>query len=294
MFGPSSINWCELDYFNSNLIAEYWNTLTGLFLCASSIYAYLKNDGIKILYYSNALLFLVGIGTMMFHGTLIYIWQLLDEIPMMLIVIEYYRILTTELLLIHYTKSYVINHNLVYYFIPIIILSYYIHPKLQVVLFQGTLGLCIMALIYTCYNINKNLNKLFYKKNTFNYVDQITYNSRNTESEIELPSFNRYKKKRLPRKTYILCSDNNQVVDTTNSLHEFKKYSKLKNHIKYHNYQGLSLLFLSLFIWNIDNHFCQHYIELHAIWHITTSIGMYSCNEIIRSYILLNKQLVQK
>jgi hypothetical protein len=293
---PSSISWCEDKYIYSDYIAEYWNTITGLFLCISAICCIIKNDyeNIQVLYKSNILLFIVGIGTMMFHGTLIYTWQLLDEIPMMLIVIEYYRILTDELLLIDYTKSNVINYNIIYYLIPIIILSYYIHPKLQVVMFQGTLSLCIILLIYTCYKINKNLNKLFYKKNAFNYVNQIIYNSRHTESEIELHSFNKYKKKRISRKTYILCDDNTQIIDTTNSLNEFKKYSKIKNYIKYHNYQSLSLLIFSLFIWNIDNNFCQNYIKLHAIWHITTSIGMYSCNEIIRSYILLNKQLVQK
>jgi hypothetical protein len=288
MFGASSLNWCELDYFKSDYIAEYWNTLTGIFLCASSIYAYFKNNGDTTLYYSNALLFVVGIGTMMFHGTLIYIWQLLDEIPMMLIVIEYYRILTTELLLINHIQIYTLNYTIIFSFIPVIIASYYIHPKLQVLLFQGGLALTILLLLYTCYHINTNLNNIFYKINPFNYVDEFTYPTLNTESEINYT----YKKKRTFRKT--CYTFNNNIIDTTNSLDEFRKYAKLKTHIRYHSYQGIYLLIFSLLIWNIDNHYCQHYIELHAIWHITTSLGMYSCNEIIRSYIILNKQLVQK
>ena len=105
---PSSISWCELDYFKSEYIAEYWNTLTGIFLCASSIYAYFKNDGIATLYYSNVLLFIVGIGTMMFHATLVYIWQLLDEIPMLLIVIEYINILLHYLILSNYLTNYIV------------------------------------------------------------------------------------------------------------------------------------------------------------------------------------------
>jgi hypothetical protein len=287
MFGASSINWCELDYFNSEYIAEYWNTLTGVFLCASSIYAYFRNNGVTTLYYSNALLFVVGIGTMMFHGTLIYIWQLLDEIPMMLIVIEYYRILTTELLLINHIQIYTLNYTILYSLMPVIIASYYIHPKLQVLLFQGGLALCIMLLFYTCYNINTKLNKIFYKINPFNYVDEFTYPTLNTESEINYT----YKHKKKRRSIFTF---NKNVIDTTNSVDEFRKYAKLKTHIKYHSYQGIYLLIFSLLVWNIDNHYCQHYIELHAIWHITTSLGMYSCNEIIRSYIILNKQLVQK
>lgn len=290
MFGPSSINWCELDYVKSAFISEYWNTLTGLFICASSIYCYFKNKGYTNLYYSNVLLFVVGIGTMMFHSTLIYIWQLFDEIPMILIVIEYYRILTNELFFIHYTNLTGIDYRVMHYSIPVIILSYYIHPHLQVFLFQGTLGLYIANLIYTCYTINKNLNKIFYRRNSFNYVDKVTYKSQNTASDAEI----KYKRKRVQRKTHILYGDNNHVEDITNSINEFKKYTKVKSHIKYHNRQGLFLLVFSLIIWNIDNYWCQHDIELHAIWHITTSLGMYSCNEIIRSYLLLNKQLVQK
>ena len=231
---------------------------------------------------------------MMFHGTLIYIWQLLDEIPMMLIVIEYYRILTNDVFLTHFSRVKMIDYYTLYYSIPIIILSYYINPKLQVILFQGTLGLYIVLLIYTCYNININLNKIFYTRHPFNYVDKKTYKFSKTESEVELPSFTRHKRHRVSRKTNVLYGNNSQVIDITDSFGEFKKYAKVKTFIKYHNYQGLFLLFFSLLIWNIDNHFCQHYIELHAIWHITTSIGMYSCNEIIRSYIMLNKQLVQK
>lgn len=294
MFGPSSINWCELDYVYSEYIAEYWNTWTGLFLCASSIYALIKNFGHKTLYYSNFLLFMVGIGTMMFHGTLIYIWQLLDEIPMMLIVIEYYRILANEIFITHYIRIKVIDYYILYYCIPFIILSYYIYPKLQVILFQGTLAVCIVSLLYTCYMININLNKIFYTKNPFNYTDDdyVIRTSQTSESDVEILTKCKRKGKRLARKTYIYNNDN--IVDKNNSLEEFKKYLKVKKHITYHNYQGLSLLFFSLLIWNIDNHYCQQYIPLHAIWHITTSIGMYSCNEIIRSYILLNKQLVQK
>jgi len=294
MFGPSSINWCELDYVNSEFIAEYWNTLTGLFLCASSIYASIKNNGYKSLYYSNILLFFVGIGTMMFHGTLIYIWQLLDEIPMMLIVIEYYRILTNDIFLTHFVRLKIIDYYTLYYSIPFIILSYYIHPQLQVILFQGSLMLCIILLLYTCYTINTNLNKIFYTRYPFNYVDKEAYVYYKTESDVELlPNYKKHKRRRTTKRTYNL-DGNNHVIDTTNSFNEFKTYSKVKKHIRYHNYQGLFLLFFSLLIWNIDNHFCQHDIELHAIWHITTSIGMYSCNEIIRSFIILNKQLVQK
>lgn len=300
MFGPSSINWCELDYIHSNYIAEYWNTITGIFLCISSVICFIKNvfNNTDKLYYSNLLLFFVGIGTIMFHSTLIYIWQLFDEIPMLLIVIEYYRILTNELHLIYYTNTYIYNYDTIYYIIPIIVLSYYVDMKLHVLLFQSVLAICIITIMYTCYNININLNKLYYNINPCLYVNKDIFKTNGIGYEKQLPSYKRKKSKQFTNiemsTSHLSYINPSNVIDISNSFIEFKQYVKLKNKIRYHNYKGLFLLTFSFLIWNIDNHFCQHYIELHAIWHITTSIGMYSCNEIISSFININKQLVQK
>lgn len=297
MFSESSINWCELDYIKSEYIAEYWNTITGIFLCFSSLYTFYGNykKNVIELYYSNILLFIVGIGTMMFHGTLIYFWQLLDEIPMMLIVIEYYKLLSVEIHLTNYIKFYRINYVLMYHIIPIIIASYYIHHQLQVFLFQGSLAFFILLVVYTFYKTNKQLNRLFYDKNKFEYVECFREKIEDIESEAELCCAHKHKyKSKKPFRKSVHSSTMNNSVDITNSFSEFKKYAKLRRYMKYHNYQGIFMLFLSLLIWNLDNHYCQHYIELHAIWHITTSIGMYNCNEIMKSYILLSKQLVQK
>jgi dihydroceramidase len=250
MFGNSSINWCESDYTNSSFIAEYWNTLTGICLCISSLLSYKSNVkyDIHILYYSNFLLFIVGIGTILFHSTLIYIWQLLDEIPMMLIVIEYYRILTQKITLKKHISLF--NAKKIYYLLPFIIISYYIHPKLQIVLFQGILSLCIINLLYTCYSINIFLSKS-------NVMREDESMSRNLRPIVVT-----------------------HAIDLTNELNY---------NLTFYHYKGLFILITSLIIWNIDNNYCQHYIELHAVWHVMTSIGMYYCNEIIKSYLLLFK-----
>lgn len=250
MFGNSSINWCESDYTNSRFIAEYWNTLTGICLCISSLLSYNSNVkyDIHILYYSNLLLFIVGIGTILFHSTLIYIWQLLDEIPMMLIVIEYYRILTQKITLKKHISLF--NATKIYYLLPFIIISYYIHPKLQIVLFQGILSLCIINLLYTCYLINTFLSKS-------NVIREDKSMSRNLRPIVVT-----------------------HAIDLTNELNY---------NLTFYHYKGLFILITSLIIWNIDNNYCQHYIELHAVWHVMTSIGMYYCNEIIKSYLLLFK-----
>ena len=262
MFSNSSINWCERDYIHSSFIAEYWNTLTGICLCISSLLSYKSNvkHDLHILYYSNFLLFIVGIGTILFHSTLIYIWQLLDEIPMMLIVIEYYRIVTQEITLTKkhpFTKRKItINYINAYYVLPCIITSYYINPKLQVFLFQSILSLFITFLIYNCYSINVSLSK----------------------STLQTG--------KLSQNTMSISRNLRPITVTTHAI-------DLRNNLRYnltnYHYKGICLLLSSLIIWNIDNHYCQHYIELHAIWHVMTSIGMYYCNEIIKSYILLFK-----
>lgn len=241
MFGQSSINWCEEDYAVYSFIAEFWNSITGVCLCLSSIYCFYKNkqDNINYLTYSNILLFLVGIGTVLFHSTLIYIWQLLDEIPMMLIVIEYTRILS-RLTLAFKLNLFRMNHRFMYKLIPVVILSYYIHPKLQVITFQGCLVIFIGLLLYSFNKINYSLNKFRFNSN-------------------------------------VICHS------------EFEKYDKLINLMTKYNKKGLFLMFFSLVIWNIDNHYCQHFIHLHAIWHFTTSLGMFYCNEIIKIYLKLDK-----
>ena len=268
MFGQSSINWCEEDYAVCDFIAEFWNSITGIFLCSSSIYCYYTNkkDNIHVLTYSNILLFFVGVGTALFHGTLIYIWQLLDEIPMMLIVIEYTRILST-LNLARNVDMIRINYRYMTSFLPIMISSYYIHPKLQVLTFQGSLVVFTGILLYSCNKINGSLNKQFYNTHKFEYSEK------------------------SKRKSF---SFNTDVVDKSNSFSEFKKYSTMRTLMKNYNRKGLFLLFFSLLIWNIDNHYCQHYIHLHAVWHFTTSLGMYYCNEIIKLYLKMEKQLYTK
>jgi hypothetical protein len=297
MFTESSINWCESDYVHSDLIAEYWNTLTGIFLCLSALLSYYNNykKNLNVLYYANSLLFLVGIGTMLFHGTLMYFWQLFDEIPMLLIIIEYYRLLTQEIEYLNIQIDVMIfsmlklrfNHTLMFHVIPIMISSYYIHPRLQVFLFQGSLVLFTGIVIYICFTLNNNLNKVFYQTNSFNYVETQKTRDRSVESEMELKIIKNRKKRKVVNTTHSLLN----LVDTNNSIEKFKIYSKIRKHLRYHNYQGIGMLVFSLFIWNFDNHYCQHNIQLHAIWHITTSIGMYSCNEIMKSYLELNKQL---
>lgn len=86
-WGPvtSSIDWCEENYVVTRYIAEFCNTTTnGLFAVLGTIAIY---HAVKYRYERRILLIsmgflLVGIGSWLFHMTLKYQFQLLDELPM--------------------------------------------------------------------------------------------------------------------------------------------------------------------------------------------------------------------
>ena len=87
-WGPpsSTINWCETNYEVSYYVAEFWNTITNLGMIIPPVYGLINCRKLVIeprYTYSFILLLLVGIGSWMFHMTLRFEMQLLDEIPMM-------------------------------------------------------------------------------------------------------------------------------------------------------------------------------------------------------------------
>lgn len=81
----STLDWCENNYEVSYYIAEFWNTVTNLSMIIPPIWgmcdAYRQGfeKRFVILY---LFLLLTGIGSWMFHMTLLYEMQLMDELPM--------------------------------------------------------------------------------------------------------------------------------------------------------------------------------------------------------------------
>ena len=163
----STIDWCELNYANSEYIAEYWNTITGVFLIVSGVMFYnLNNDLIMTnnIYirqnFKNIynLLILVGIGTMLFHGTLLYPFQLLDEIPMILLASQYIQILLNlNIVQVMFNRNILFHLDNIIFIIPvlsiIISLSYFINVSLQIITFHVTLKLAEISLVFILYNL---------------------------------------------------------------------------------------------------------------------------------------------
>lgn len=82
----ASIDWCEDNYTTTVWIAEFWNTVSNLSMIIPPLYglASAHNQKLEKRYVmAYLMLLLVGIGSSMFHMTLQYSMQLLDELPMM-------------------------------------------------------------------------------------------------------------------------------------------------------------------------------------------------------------------
>jgi len=299
---PSSVSWCEgPKYAHSEYISEFFNTITGVALCIISIINFYENKKSchTRLYFSNYTLFIVGIGTMLFHGTLYYVFQLLDELPMLLIAIDYYNIFiqlkifkrsfTTQFTHINTNINDVFNFSHVnfYHISMVIISSYFITPRLQIVFFQGILTVVICTLCFIMYFINSNLNNLFYNK-----LNKLKINDDDEEKGHDFCTSSLsifYRKKRSFNTISFFKKINNVKLENNQTI--YKLYFNLKYKLKIFNKIGVYIFVFSLFIWNIENLYCSdiQFLQLHAWWHIFTSIGMYYLNNIMKTIIELDK-----
>jgi len=82
----ASLDWCEKNYVVCNYIAEFWNTMTSLVIALLGLIGcYLtRRENIDMRFtVEYAIITVVGLGSVAFHGTLLIENQLLDELPML-------------------------------------------------------------------------------------------------------------------------------------------------------------------------------------------------------------------
>jgi hypothetical protein len=291
---PSTVDWCEQNYILSEYVAEYWNTLTGVCLILSGVLYYKnnydwiqKNSRYKISFVKiSALLVFVGIGTMLFHGTLYYPFQLLDELPMILLANEYVGLLIS--LKISYEsvnmEEYSRLHSALKYsyrMVPVIIVSYFIHPSLQIVTFHLTLKISEVALFFILYKLSKNLNHIVYSKI---YVRQdMLKRQRMISSTMGINLYNRFRKNNELSDSVLM-----NIVQT-----KIKKYLDLRKRLNFVTNVGIYMYGLSLVIWCLENMFCKYLepLQLHAIWHVLSSISVYHINLLLQSHVSIENFL---
>lgn len=105
----ASVDWCENNYAVTYYVAEFWNTISSLVMVVIGIYgivtAVQKNHEKRFLF-CHLGLSVVGIGSALFHGTLTYYGQALDELPMIWLSLVYlYVILSKDSLSYEQSKS---------------------------------------------------------------------------------------------------------------------------------------------------------------------------------------------
>lgn len=268
----STIEWCENNYEYSNYISELFNTLTGACLAFCALFFYLNHKFDKdVLLFNNILIVLtiLGVGTMLFHATLLYVFQMMDEIPMLFLCFEYMRIIHNNLLGIP-NHGFILNiQKKIYIFSFFIICIGYYSNFFQVFLFQMSILSLVLYLLILINTINirhkKYHHKILIKKNI---LEQQYLNYFNINNELRLLDYN---------------------LEYINKLDK-----KLK---LYKSYFYLSIV-SSLLFWSIDNFYCDLLKELnisingHALWHIITSIGLYYSNMIILVYLKKTRQYV--
>jgi dihydroceramidase len=84
----STLDWCEENHVWSPYIAEFWNTVSNLALIVPGLVGMWNvfQNGLEPRYFlCYCGLFVVGVGSTLFHATLTYSMQLLDELPMLLL-----------------------------------------------------------------------------------------------------------------------------------------------------------------------------------------------------------------
>jgi len=81
----ATLDWCERNYEVSSFVAEFWNTITNVVMIIAGLrglYDVHQQGFEKRFHFCFGSLLIVGIGSGMFHMTLLYEMQLLDELPM--------------------------------------------------------------------------------------------------------------------------------------------------------------------------------------------------------------------
>ena len=86
LWGPATMDWCEENFQTTRYIAEFWNCTSNCVMVGLALFgvrgAYRAGVRKPRFYACFFGLLAVGAGSALFHGTLLYLGQLLDEIPM--------------------------------------------------------------------------------------------------------------------------------------------------------------------------------------------------------------------
>ena len=292
----STVDWCEANYNVTRYIAEFWNSLTGFAIISSAIYwRYLSNTqntqivkrSVFVGAYGQCFkdifwyLLLVGVGTMLFHGTLLYKYQLLDELPMLMIAIEYVKLTCTlstsiELFSFRFLSRVTALTRVGNYLVCIIPFTYLLGKYAQILSFHVTLKLFEGTMLFMLWKLSRSLNALVYKcvYRKYDTMDSVT---------------NRLSVTTLGDSPFVERGRNSQRLKRVQQ--DLQEYIKYKKDLGMYTKNGVYFYTFSIGLWVIENLFCEWVrpLQLHAWWHILSSMGIYNLNKMLEQHVHISE-----
>jgi len=250
----ASLNWCEEDYYATIYSAEIVNTLTNLlfiYLGIKGVRNCLKYDHDRVFLVAFIGYLLVGSGSFLFHSTLKYPMQLVDELSM----------IYTACLMCYATFSFSRT------------------PIFRQVLGLGLAALAIFITLYYHY-----LQDPVFHQNAFALITAIVLFRSMYIMEVNIrPSF-RAKYATVPQK-YVAPGSITKTQMTANAKRDEKIIRVMWIMVAW----GLSIFLGGFAIWGLDRVYCGTIrrwrrevglpwgilLEGHGWWHVMTGIGSY-------------------
>ncbi|KAJ5217339.1 hypothetical protein N7468_010347 [Penicillium chermesinum] len=252
----STLNWCEEDYYATVYSAEIVNTLTNLLFMAlgvKGIISCIRNQHDQIFLVAYLGYLVVGTGSFLFHTTLKYPMQLVDELSM---------IYTTCLMV--YASFAFSRPTGVRVAIGVslsalsVFITLYYHYLQDPTFHQNTYALLTIVVVFrSMYTMEKTLRPKWRKSREEDRLEK--------------------EKRGLP-----VPSKERQHFE---NVRDTKLLATMWCMVGY----GLAMFLGGFAIWNLDNHFCSDirrwrrqvglpwgiFLEGHGWWHIMTGIGAY-------------------
>ncbi|KAK2731302.1 hypothetical protein FQN57_003457 [Myotisia sp. PD_48] len=251
----STLNWCEEDYYATEYAAEIVNTVTNLLFIYLGIKGFrsCRKNGHDLIFQISFLGYLVvGLGSLLFHSTLKYPMQLLDELSMI------------------YTTCFMCYATF----------SYSKSSTYRLVLGVGLTALAIFITLYYHY-----LQNPVFHQNAYAILTAVVIFRSMWMMEVTLrPSFQRSRLHRN-RQGGAISSPRINGELTPRERRDMKTLRDMWVMVAF----GLTTFLGGFLIWNLDNAFCpkirgwRHkvglpwglFLEGHGWWHLLTGIGAY-------------------
>jgi len=251
----SSVDWCELNYMFSQYIAEFWNStspfsmvLVGLFGIVLH-YKLLEKRFLLAFFFVSVL----GVGSVLFHGSLKHETQMLDELPML------YAAFTTTYILLENKDKPVFGSwlapSLVAWSIITSCATFFATGIWQFLMFHFSFGSAEFFSLYRIYTIYSKWQQ------SSNTEDEKVSSSAQLQQQLVTTGYEKSKA--------------SHIVQT------------IQQDIKILFKRGMSAYGIGLFVWQFDLRYCELLQvwwpewsglpnpQFHAWWHVCVSTGFY-------------------